>query len=343
MKYAHVLVSVFGIIIATGFLINEFEQPVFAGVPATLSAPQGIKDYWALAKPSLVAALKTNDQEEAKKIIAALKEKIISAEHINNGGGVIIKNAVVADAANYVMKPLAPKPKGENCSSASAVELSKTLNAKNICVGPCHCAFTATRFLSYIGCNNPIQGNANIIPYEYEQHGWVGKKITKENAASLPVGILWMNGHVGVSLGNGRMFESGTKDKFTRAASAGSCPSIFNKSVVGSALCNYCAKVPGEGPQTGTNGSPKVGGKNGAESCTDNQGWTESGSSRIKAFSMIFYPPATSNEIPSLGCCTIKNHHVMSELTCKTIGLSSEIGKYTWDKTKTTKETCGEK
>ena len=223
------------------------------------------------------------------------------------------------------------------CSSEAAQDVAQKLHEMKICVGPCHCAYTATRFLSYIGCGNALNGSANRGASMLERKGWVTTRITDSNIENLRVGMLWFPGHVGVSTGKGKMFESGTGSIFTRTARGGACPGTYDKAI-GTNLCDYCAKLKGEGPQSGNYGANGVaGGKRGAPSCKKNQGWTVSGKRRIKQFRAVIHPKPAGTTAPALGCCNIKGRMITSKILCEELatkrsatGKITEQKKWTW-------------
>lgn len=158
----------------------------------------------------------------------------------------------------------------KKCSKEAANYAALALHNLKVCVGPCHCAFTASRFLKYIGCNVSYNGSAPLLTATVDQNGWVTEKITSANRKNLDMGLASTFGHVGVILGDDWSFDSGS----TIGRVSNSCPKTFMETLGNASLCGDCAKIPQEAPSTGRFGDPKLGGISGAGGCKSNQGWT---------------------------------------------------------------------
>ncbi len=142
------------------------------------------------------------------------------------------------------------------CNKDSAVALAKILDHSNICVGPNHCAWTASQFLAYLNCQKMTQnldpngsqtmsGGATILAKILNSRGWLVKKVTLNNYNKLPVGLLYNGGHVGVSLGgDGWQFQSGStkfKERIINSASP-KCPDQWNVSSKNPSACALCSQ-----------------------------------------------------------------------------------------------------
>ncbi|MEK7615120.1 MAG: pilin [Patescibacteria group bacterium] len=158
-------------------------------------------------------------------------------------------------------------PDFEKCSKEAAMDTAKRLTELNVCVGPCHCAYTSSRFLRYIGCGNVLNGSAYYEALNLDKRGWVTETVGAPDYASQYVGMAFMKGHAGVMLGDGRTFDSG-------AAVASPCPGNFQDTLGLSEPCKECSKIPEEAPFTGRFGAPALGGTFGSGTCTSNQQWT---------------------------------------------------------------------
>ncbi len=229
-----------------------------------------------------------------------------------------------------------------SCSAQAAQTHAKSLHDKKICVGPVHCAYTATRFLQYIGCNSKtLTGNANTMVGNLEQEGWVSMEITPENASNLPVGALWFPGHAGVSTGNATMFESTIGGAFDWAADKKGCPNISGQTSPSN--CGYCAKLAGQEPWQKNAFYKKGTGKN--------QGWKTSGVGNIKQFRLVIYPAPSNVTRPPLGCCKFNGgrQNLSSKLFCQQVHIEKNArGKITsndwtpsmWDPIRNSVNTC---
>ena len=258
-------------------------------------------------------------------------------------GGYVVGSAQVSQEAASTIGALAG---GNNtlpaCSAAAAQAAAKKLHDQKICVGPVHCAFTATRFLQYIGCSSKtLTGNANFMVGNLEQEGWVSMEITPSNANDLPVGALWFPGHAGVSTGGGTMFESTIGGAFNHAADNKGCPNLSGSA--SPANCSYCAKLKGHEPW-----QKNIFYKNGTGK---NQGWKTSGVSNIKQFRLVIYPAPASVAKPPLGCCKFSNgrQNLASKLFCQQSHIKKDgKGKIVsnswninlWDSTRNTTSLC---
>src|SRR3989338_4527794 len=183
------------------------------------------------------------------------------------------------------------------CPKEAAQAAAAALHNKQICVGPCHCAYSASNFLNYIGCTDVYSGLANKLPEKLKEKGWVETPIDPSNLGNLPVGLLWKDGHVGVSIGNGMDFESGsgTRD-FDRLnkETKNNCPSSFVEAMKDPQACAFCSKIPEESPASGHFGAPALGGTGGGGSCKSNQGWSKGKMSDRKGKSSwvnVVHPP----------------------------------------------------
>lgn len=171
------------------------------------------------------------------------------------------------------------------CTPEAANLVAQKLHDIQICVGPCHCAYTASHFLNYIGCTNIYNGNASGLALALEQSGWIAQKLTSSNP---PLGLLFQPGHVGVSLGGGQQFQSGGGNWFKKAKGAGNCPAKFDE--VQGDECSYCGKILDQSPQSKRFGGAKFGGIGGAGDCRSNQGWAKGKVSQSN-FKIVISPP----------------------------------------------------
>src|SRR3989344_5444057 len=174
------------------------------------------------------------------------------------------------------------------CSKEAAQQVAQKLHDIQICVGPCHCAYSASHFLNYIGCTAIYNGNAGGLALALEQSGWITQKLTSSNVDSAPLGLLFQPGHVGVSLGGGQQFQSGGGKWFAHAKGAGSCPAKFDQ--IQGDECSYCSKILAESPQSKRFGGAQFGGVGGADSCRSNQGWAK-GKVSESNFRIVISPP----------------------------------------------------
>lgn len=129
------------------------------------------------------------------------------------GDGAIIKKLIGPLPSTY------PK-----CSKEAANYTADELTKKQICVGPYHCAYTASNFLEYIGCTDIYDGMATMLQVHLDQSGWVAETIrSKEQFQKLPFGMLANGGHVGISLGDGWQFDSGGNIPLINIAAGKKC------------------------------------------------------------------------------------------------------------------------
>lgn len=180
-----------------------------------------------------------------------------------------------------------------NCTPSEIVDLAEIMRKNKICQGPCHCAATVSRVLRGAGCKIRGTGGSGAISKQAEKSlEWVTKPISSfPDVTQLPVGILWKQGHVGLSIGKGRMIESTTgiyrcwkerkqvmeecseaRKKCSRAIrKKGStmqemleaCKDFDQCAIANgecpttiaaaylTPYCNYCAGIPQEAPNTG--------------------------------------------------------------------------------------------
>ncbi len=175
------------------------------------------------------------------------------------------------------------------CTSEGARYTANQLHNLGICVGPCHCAYTASHFLNYIGCTIEYDGGASSLARNAEEAGWVEVNI-EDVTESTPAGLLVANGHVGVYLGNNMQFDSGygygDYDNFNYT-----CPSSrwfydidpFDPQE----NCSACSLIPSQAPATGRFGAnhfnqpgqpgenAQVIGTNNGTTCAGIQIWTQ--------------------------------------------------------------------
>ncbi len=209
------------------------------------------------------------------------------------GGGATIESLIGTFPSDFVP-----------CSKQGAQYAAKKIQDAIVCVGPCHCAWTASRFLTYIGCTNPEDKNsiADQLASLLEKKGWTRKALPsgRDNRQDLPVGLLYMHGHVGVSLGDGLQFQSvGNSSKSggprpfdnMNTRGGGNCPSLTKNSTLSPGACDFCAKITGQAPPKGEDSAAKKAGANYVPHCTANQTWVMdkiwSG-----AWTEIIYPPS---------------------------------------------------
>lgn len=220
----------------------------------------------------------------------------------------------------------------KKCSKEAANFTADALSKKNVCVGPNHCAYTSSNFLEYIGCTNIYSGNAHGLAAELDASGWSSMTIrTAKQFETLPFGLLIMNGHVGISLGDGYQFDSGgqTLDFIKNPSGGARCPSNPTALNTSPTSCDYCSFIPEEAPRT-KRFSPSI------ASPGKNQGWfkikaakTWRGDPSRDTWQIIVVPPQFASQIqPSQKKpCTVtagsKPHNmVISENLCTLINLS---------------------
>lgn len=208
-----------------------------------------------------------------------------------------------------ITRLLGPPPSSlAPCSKEMFNHIADALSKKNVCVGPMHCAYTASNFLEYAKCTNIYNGNASWLAASLDESGWTAETIrTAKQFSTLPIGLLVMPGHVGISLENGYQFDSGGSTLQFLKNQNGSQTCISNSlQSRKDGGCDYCSVIPEEAPRTG---------KYAKDSSSENQGW-----SKIKAagtwrgdpsrgtWQIILVPPSQASRItPSPKApCTIK-------------------------------------
>jgi hypothetical protein len=193
-----------------------------------------------------------------------------------------------------------------------------------------------------------------------EGSNWETIAVTSENYKDLPIGILYKSGHVGISLGDGKFWDSGsTISRLNRGRPEDQkCPTKVWDAMritqeTGVDPCAFCSKVPGEGPSTGRFGSRSLIRKNGLEctgscgrggsTCETNQAWsvrdmkcsgnscnwlavvTPHGSSQAKGCCIGYKDKA--NRISSEVLCNVRggnwNGNITDSATCKAGGDTS--------------------
>lgn len=207
------------------------------------------------------------------------------------------------DYANNTINPLPellgqPQPPFPACSREAAQWTAKELDALNICVGPCHCAYTASHFLNFIGCTIPYSGGANNLTQHARSNTWT----EYDSPASFPddvIGLLSKKGdssrivHVGIYLGadleSGEgetilQFDSGYGGGLYRSRVGNMCPSSrwFWDIVPNDPHnnCYECSRIPAQSPASGRFGSAgltppgsAIQGTNSNEGCRGIQLW----------------------------------------------------------------------
>jgi len=214
-------------------------------------------------------------------------------------------------------------PSGAPCSAAAALDAVNKLEAgPGVCVGPCHCSWTAVNFLNAIGCGVKYRGGGyssypiGAMVDALTTSGWVAQAITDDNRGNLPVGLLVTKGgsHAGVSLGNGLQFDSGGGNWSAFAAKHNLVNTQDNWEYAVANPSGYqpCARLKGEEPFStklispgkpktlksgvvvpptpGPNfhGDPKS--INPSAGCSSTQGWMKLGIK--KGWGIIIAPPA---------------------------------------------------
>lgn len=255
------------------------------------------------------------------------------------------KGKVASSSKEYIGSTIGNKQlTNAPCTAESAQELAKLLVEAQVCVGPCHCARTATHFLNYLGCGNPIEGMAGTSVRKMEDFGWISARV--KGNPSVPMGLLWTGGHDGVSLGNGKVFESGPNSAILPKYGGSSC-SWFVGDDFGTNKCKACEKLAGHGPSSGLYAPSQflkpidqVVNKKGEKmtvtpksGCVSNQVWYIG----PQHFTVVVYPPRQGETIPPRGCCKWTDDgklvgSFMSQLFCEEYNKSKENRPYTWDK-----------
>jgi len=217
---------------------------------------------------------------------------------------------------------------GTPCSKEGAYATAKKLDGLNICVGPNHCAWTASRFLIYIQCIDAAKlatggnsGNTTQLAVMLEKAGWITEKIHDYKEQDLPVGLLSSLYHVGVSLGNGKQFQSAgmpnmfvNLNKRLQQANPGApeCSRLNDETLGKQDGCNLCAKIPSQSPST-----PNFRGK----SHNGNQTWVLDEQLSwwyATEWKVIIHPPPAKrgNLITKVPCNTSMGNQILSEAFC---------------------------
>lgn len=208
-----------------------------------------------------------------------------------------------------ITRLLGPPPSSlAPCSKAMFNYIADALSKKNVCVGPMHCAYAASNFLEYAKCTNIYNGNASWLPASLDASGWSAETIrTAKQFSTLPIGLLVMPGHVGISLEDGYQFDSGGSTLQFLKNQSGSQTCISNSlQSRKDGGCDYCSVIPEEAPRTG---------KYAKDSSSENQGWYKvkaagswRGDPSRGTWQIILVPPSQASRItPSPKApCTIK-------------------------------------
>ncbi len=158
----------------------------------------------------------------------------------NKGDGAIITKLIGSFPATL-----------KKCTVEAANYTADALTNKQICVGPLHCAYTASNFLEYIGCTNIYALSASKFEAALDAAGWSAQTIrSKKQFATLPFGLLAMPGHVGISLGKGFQFDSGSNIKVINKKSGKDCAENVLDFYKNPSSCDYCSLIPEEAPRT---------------------------------------------------------------------------------------------
>jgi hypothetical protein len=180
--------------------------------------------------------------------------------------------------------------------------------------------------LNYVGCTATHSGNAKLLGvYLEEKDDWITEFITSSNAGSFGPAAVFLKsgGHVGVSIGNGKSFESGTAVYFRRVQhnTGGTCPLTTKKAQESPGLCETCGKIPDHKPDTGRyydehmkDGKLKV-------RCGSNQGWSLG---KMYPRWKIIVRPMYGSGWQQRGCCEVKwKQRFISENLCQIMGKGS--------------------
>jgi hypothetical protein len=244
----------------------------------------------------------------ALKVLYIKEEPLPDISKINED--VTIDTGAGNSAASIVGLLNGPLPSSyKPCSQEAAMYAARQLAAMSICVGPCHCAWTASEFLKYIGCNI-IHGNSpNQI--KSKNPSWVEDTISASQWQSYPyVGVLITSGrgHAGVYLGSGWVFQSVEFNNGSPFSQKQNCPQPAWKvrteddKPKPENYCSSCAKLKGHEPWSGfyeaanvmVNGviSPNPGGKNGGTACVSSQIWRMDQKSNPGGWGYLLHPPS---------------------------------------------------
>jgi hypothetical protein len=225
----------------------------------------------------------------------ALKVKYIEPQQLEGEGEKNLDSEQAYDQANFsgaagsISGLLGGSPKGAPCSKEAAIDAATRLDQLGVCVSPCHCAWTATAFLQYIGCGNIDSTFPLGALLKATAQGWKVQTITSDNRYSLPLGLLITPGagHAGVSLGNGQQFQSGGgsfSSFISKHPDAKNCPSKVADAVANPSACSVCAKLKGHEPSSNRFGV-----------CDTNQGWIMG---KISGWGYIIIPPSQIQNFP---------------------------------------------
>lgn len=253
-----------------------------------------------------------------------LEDEDLAEEQIDAYNATTVGVAGIGKTMKGFLGPFPPEYKA--CSKEGAQWAATELEKKGICVGPCHCAWTASLFMRYIGCDVPASGGTFTLSYKLEEKGWATQLVTNENKNNLPIGMLFVPGHTGVSIGNGKDFESApAKLKKVDSIAGSSCAKkdladIFTNH----SLCSACAKLSGHEPWSGlfTNSgklntflrdnSKSIEEKRAylkkAGGCQGSQGW---GTGKVSTgWKGVVSPPGTFPSNIERGCCVLTSKGV---------------------------------
>ncbi|OIO20518.1 MAG: hypothetical protein AUJ23_00155 [Candidatus Magasanikbacteria bacterium CG1_02_32_51] len=166
----------------------------------------------------------------------------------------------------------------KKCSAEALQYTAQKLDEQHICVGSCHCAYTTSHFLNYIGCQIKYTASAPDISNYAKNLNWIETEVIKDsNDQNLPIGLAIMTDsskknilHAGISLGNGAIFDSSGKlEAFNKVnkATGNTCPPVRkvkvgeNNQTVSPLFdidpnnsnknCTGCSLIPSESPITG--------------------------------------------------------------------------------------------
>lgn len=179
--------------------------------------------------------------------------KVSSGFKITNPPGV--SNAVITPLISNLPANI------KKCSPEAAQYAAAALAEVPVCIQPLSCAFSASQFLNYIGCTDMQSVSAPHLSAIIDASGWTAIKITPQNVKNLPLGLLLGPGHVGVSIGNGKQWQSNGSWSGTSRVSqinkkfGGDCYEKGGGSNKGSDACDFCAKVPSRNPKNAGGGA----------------------------------------------------------------------------------------
>ncbi len=211
---------------------------------------------------------------------------------------------------------------GAPCSSERAISLASQFNARGgkkdgnnrICMGPCHCAWSATRFMNYIGCGNTLSswaagGTVAMIP-----KGWstIYLKDPGLDYKNLPIGFIYkLSGHIEVSLGKGKIWGSGGGAANVSKWFPGCSGYAYDTAITDAEnqkafnACGKCGLIKGHEPWSKAYAGTKV--KDAAnkklDRCSGNQVWQMRDHKALQKFDFLVYPSSKNSE--PIGCCEI--------------------------------------